>query len=73
MDLLPSGFELAEEGSPGAQGGTLKPRFVERREDRVLVFCEVSDTLQEYVYAIKATSAGDFAIPPAFAESMYDL
>jgi alpha-2-macroglobulin len=75
VDLLPAGFELVDEGGdgPAAGAGKLKTRFIERREDRVLIFCEVEDGVREFTYAIKATNRGRFTIPPAFAESMYDL
>lgn len=75
VDLLPAGFELSGGGSgEGSVGsGSLAPSFVEPREDRVLIFCGASDSVKEYVYSIKATARGAFSIPPAFAESMYDL
>ena len=72
VDLLPGGFEVVGYSlQPGA--GTLPGwDFVEVREDRVVIFGEVNSGVREINYQVKATSAGRFAIPPAFAESMYD-
>lgn len=48
------------------------PEYVDAREDRVLVFGPVSDGVQSFVYRIRATNAGKYMVPPAYAESMYD-
>jgi uncharacterized protein YfaS (alpha-2-macroglobulin family) len=42
------------------------------REDRVVLYGGLSKDLAEYRYRIRATNAGTFAVPPSFAESMYD-
>jgi len=58
--------------SPTGGGSNWSPDFVDAREDRVVLFGSVGPTMQEYVYRIKATNKGKYAIPPAYAESMYD-
>ncbi len=75
VDLFPSGFELAREASADASigKGSLVPAFVEAREDRLLVFCDVDDKAKDFVYSLKPTVSGSFALPPAYAEAMYDL
>jgi uncharacterized protein YfaS (alpha-2-macroglobulin family) len=75
VDLLPSGFELAGELGGDGRGstGNLAPHFVEPREDRVLIFCDVGSEVRDFVYPVKATAGGSFVLPPAFAEAMYDL
>ncbi|HEY8899473.1 MAG TPA: alpha-2-macroglobulin family protein, partial [Chthoniobacterales bacterium] len=72
VDLLPGGFEVVGSSlQPGV--GTL-PGWdcVEVREDRVVVFGGVSGPVRSFSYEIKATSAGQFVVPPVFAEAMYD-
>ncbi len=73
VDLLPGGFEVVE-GSlrrPGESSGSF-PEAVDAREDRVLVFGQVSTAIQDFVYKIKAVNQGSYTVPPAFGESMYD-
>ena len=71
--LLPGGFAVVE-GSlrrPGEPSGSF-PEAVDAREDRVLVFGQVSTAIQDFVYKIKAVNQGRYTVPPAFGESMYD-
>ncbi len=53
-------------------GGNWRPEFADVREDRVVLYGGLSKDLAEYRYRIRATNAGTFAVPPSFAESMYD-
>jgi len=53
-------------------GGNWRPEFADVREDRVVLYGALSKDLAEYRYRIRATNAGTFAVPPSFAESMYD-
>jgi uncharacterized protein YfaS (alpha-2-macroglobulin family) len=46
--------------------------FVDKREDRVVVYTTVTRELSELTYRIKAVNQGTFMVPPAFAEGMYD-
>lgn len=50
----------------------LVPSYVDRREDRVVIYTELPDQVREYTYRAKAVAEGTFVVPPAFGESMYD-
>lgn len=50
----------------------LTPDFVDKRDDRVIVYTVVTPEFREYRYKIKAVNEGEFTKPPAFAEGMYD-
>lgn len=77
-DLFPAGFEL--------QGGSLALQtvsntsgvpswylhFTDAREDRALLYGNVSTSAQVYTYTVKAVSRGTFTVPPIQVESMYD-
>ena len=45
---------------------------IDVREDRVIFYGAVNNTISEFSYKIKATNSGTFAVPPAYAESMYN-
>ncbi|MBR2286211.1 MAG: alpha-2-macroglobulin family protein [Alphaproteobacteria bacterium] len=64
-DLVPGGF------IPGTATGT-NISFAESREDRVLVFLDVSHEPQTITYNAQIGAAGTFAIPPIYAASMYN-
>ena len=72
-ELFPGGFDLAPDGlKPGlhAVPGT---EYVDVREDRALFFTSLgAGESRVFDYAVRPTCAGTFAIPPAFAENMYD-
>ena len=82
IDLLPGGFEpvLQEGGEQGkpALGGLSGAhadapiQFAEAREDRVIFYGSIPKDLGELSYRIKASNAGRFQVPPAYAESMYE-
>ena len=42
------------------------------REDRVIFYGAFDTSVKELEYKVKLTAAGNFVVPPAFAESMYD-
>jgi hypothetical protein len=71
VDLLPGGFEFAA-GSLQPGTGVAGFDFVETREDRAVFFGSISTRVREITYQIKPTNRGEFVVPPAFAESMYD-
>jgi uncharacterized protein YfaS (alpha-2-macroglobulin family) len=48
------------------------PSFADVREDRVVIYGEATDRVQEFTYRVKATNAGRFVVPPAYGEAMYD-
>ena len=79
VDLLPGGFEV----DPGAgelkdfcsiDGGITawQPDYVDVREDRVVFYGWVGDSVQEFVYRIVPTNRGRYAVPPVQAEGLYD-
>jgi uncharacterized protein YfaS (alpha-2-macroglobulin family) len=56
----------------GVPGLSWSPEYADLREDRIVLYGSVNTTISEFIYRIKATNAGTFAIPPAFGESMYE-
>lgn len=52
--------------------GSWEPDYAEEREDRVNVYGLADPAAHEFVYTIKATVVGSFAVAPAYAEGMYD-
>ncbi len=75
VDLLPGGFEVISE--PGLHDGSVPGSdwhtdYVDVREDRVLAFGCVCREANKFVYRVRATNKGTYAIPPTFAEGMYD-
>jgi hypothetical protein len=79
VDVLPGGFEPILDGLQRAAGddapraaGAWYPDYVDVREDRVIAFGAIGPSTRELTYRIRATTAGRFLVPPAYAESMYD-
>lgn len=56
----------------GLASSTLNPEYVDTRDDRVVIYTNATNNVREFVYRIKATNAGNFIVPPAYGESMYD-
>jgi uncharacterized protein YfaS (alpha-2-macroglobulin family) len=48
------------------------PYHVDLREDRLILYGDVSKDVKTFVYRVRATNAGTYVVPPAFAEGMYD-
>ncbi|WP_420588342.1 alpha-2-macroglobulin family protein [Bacterioplanoides sp.] len=71
IDLLPGGFEVIRESVP-RQSNHWNSDYVDVREDRVIFYGGFGSSVTELEYRIKATAAGEFIAPPAYAESMYD-
>lgn len=69
VDLLPGGLEVAGTESPT---GELAPIFVDRRDDRVILFFSYLEGTVTYNYRTTAVTSGTFAIPPVKAECMYN-
>ncbi len=65
IDLLPGGF-VAEDIS----GDT--PTFSEIREDRVIIYTDLSRHEQTFEYRAQITAGGEFAVAPIRAVSMYN-
>lgn len=74
-DLLPGGFEpvisRTPEGASSTVGGA-GLEFADVREDRVVVYASANDGVQTWTYRIRATNTGEFTVPPAWAQSMYE-
>jgi hypothetical protein len=78
-DLLPAGLEIEDPGLAGAARlGTQETRegwqvrHVERRDDRMLIFGDLSRGRGEYTYVVRAVTAGTFVLPAIEAACMYD-
>ena len=56
----------------GTDKSTWVPEYTDVREDRVLLFGHLTRDVSTFVYRVKATTAGTFAVPPPFGEGMYD-
>jgi uncharacterized protein YfaS (alpha-2-macroglobulin family) len=48
------------------------PSHVDLREDRLVLYGEATRNVGTFVYRVRATNAGVFQTPPAFAEGMYN-
>jgi uncharacterized protein YfaS (alpha-2-macroglobulin family) len=48
------------------------PDYADLREDRVVLYGQATDQVQEFSYRIKSTTAGSFVVPASYGESMYD-
>ena len=74
-DLLPGGFEpvqsrTAEGAASTVTGPSLE--YADVREDRVVIYAGANDNVQTWSYRIRATNTGEFVVPPAWAQSMYE-
>jgi uncharacterized protein YfaS (alpha-2-macroglobulin family) len=47
------------------------PHEIDLRDDRLVLYGDAQPTSGTFVYRVRATNAGVFQIPPAFAEAMY--
>lgn len=56
----------------GVAGSTWQPQYADVRDDRVVIYGTATRNVGEFVYRIRATNAGNFVVPPAYGESMYD-
>ncbi len=67
IDLFPAGFELIIDSVE--QTGL---EYVDKREDRVVMYLNANKDMAEVKYRLKAVNKGKFVLPPLNAESMYD-
>jgi uncharacterized protein YfaS (alpha-2-macroglobulin family) len=49
-----------------------KPDYADVRDDRLVLYGDATKDASTFVYRVRATNAGVFQSPPAFAEGMYD-
>jgi uncharacterized protein YfaS (alpha-2-macroglobulin family) len=64
--------EPASSTTPPPQLPPFSPEYMDIREDRVVLYGDVQSGATEFVYRIRATNRGSYAVPPPFAEAMYD-
>ena len=57
-------------GLPGKS--TWVPQYADVRDDRLVLYGDISKDAGTFVYRARATNAGVFQAPPAFAEGLYD-
>jgi uncharacterized repeat protein (TIGR01451 family) len=55
----------------GAQGNWAVT-YADVREDRVVFYGDISTNVQEMTYKVRATNIGEFVVPAAYGEAMYD-
>jgi alpha-2-macroglobulin len=55
-----------------ADKSTWTPQHIDVREDRIVLYGNITRDSQTFVYRVRATNAGAFQTPPPFAEGMYD-
>jgi uncharacterized protein YfaS (alpha-2-macroglobulin family) len=46
--------------------------YIDVREDRVIFYGAIGTEARTFVYRLKPTNPGRFAVPPLYAEGMYD-
>lgn len=70
-DLLPGGLEMVFDSTgKGALPEAIK--YIDRQEDRLLIFVDLDSNPLEYVCKTRAASEGSFNIAPAYSEAMYN-
>ena len=76
VDLLPGALEVENPrlATSAAFGKVASDDadHIEFLDDRVLIFTDVGDATKTFLYPLRVTTAGRFAIPPVQASSMYD-
>ena len=72
IDLVPGGFEVIPDSIKAGRSDLPGVDFVEVREDRVVLFGELTRETREWTWQLRPVSKGKFVVPPAFAEGMYD-
>ena len=71
IDLLPGGFEVIRSSVP-RKSSYWSADYVDIREDRVVFYGSFDSSVTELRYRAKLTAAGEFVVPPAYAEAMYN-
>lgn len=67
VDLFPAGFELILDSVEAAGVD-----YVDKREDRVVIYASLRSEMLEIKYKLKAVNKGKYVLPPIYSESMYD-
>ncbi|WP_316353183.1 alpha-2-macroglobulin family protein [Candidatus Trichorickettsia mobilis] len=71
VDLLPGGFELQNAVDQKTIGSPWNVFYVDRREDRIIMFGTAPTQAAQYKYQIKAVNRGNVLTPAIYGESMY--
>ncbi|MCS7077922.1 MAG: MG2 domain-containing protein [Bacteroidia bacterium] len=73
-DLIPAGFEIENprlKDLPNLKiEGYTEPDYMDIRDDRLLLYTNVSNT-KTFYYMLRAVTVGSFVLPPIGAEAMY--
>lgn len=85
VDVLPGGMEPvltapSDSDAPDMPiwrrrlggNGSWNIEYADIREDRVVFYGNVSDTMSEITYRVRVTNIGNFVVPAAYAEAMYE-
>ncbi|MDR2884472.1 MAG: alpha-2-macroglobulin family protein [Deferribacteraceae bacterium] len=71
IDLLPGAFELQVNSIDELRRDSSVDN-VDVREDRIILYAPLSGSVSEFVYRAKVVSRGEFTVPPAYAQAIYD-
>ena len=52
--------------------GTWQADNADVREDRVIIYGTATDKVLTFTYRVRATTQGEFFMPPVFAEALYE-
>ena len=52
--------------------GSWSVTYADVREDRVVFYGDINSELLEVTYKVRATNVGEFVVPAAYGEAMYD-
>jgi uncharacterized protein YfaS (alpha-2-macroglobulin family) len=82
LDLLPAGLEIENPQLKGSatvgtairqkHGRRIETDFIDRRDDRIIVFCSVQPGENVFDYVVRAVTPGEYTLPAADASCMYD-
>lgn len=70
-DLLPAGFEVIR-SSVSRQSALWRADYLDIREDRLVWYGSFAPQMTELQYQVRVSAAGQFTVPVAAAEAMYD-
>ena len=70
-DLLPGGVEIVTESLRDRSTYRLG-EYRELRDDRLVLYGGVDERMKEITYRVRATAPGEFMVPAAYAEAMYN-
>jgi uncharacterized protein YfaS (alpha-2-macroglobulin family) len=78
-DLLPGALEVQMDSITALRNSVYAGDYYDReldyvdvREDRVLLYGPIDNSVSTYTYTARVVSRGEFVVPPVYAQSMYD-